>query len=237
MSRRLVLVLGVAALAVLAGCSGGGTGDNTDTTTVIEGTTAGPDGSTTQATNDEKAKAVGASGDGGGPQYTHFDFEEGASYEYDVVMSGTDGTFRWEVTDVSDDRVTVHTDYLVGGVVFEDTVTGTRATLEAELEATPAGPFMTLGVFHPFYDHYGGHDLRVGNSWSASVSSRSATYEVTGTDAYAGVDCYGTEVRIDGSLRHEGCVSPDLGLLVHSVVYDQTGSRSVVMTLSAYSSD
>jgi len=195
---------------------------------------AGDAGGNVDDGGDDAGDGDGGDDDADARQYAHFDFREGERYEYDVEMGGTDGTFVWEVTDVASDRVTVHTNYQVGRVTFEDTVTGTESTIEGQLTATPAGAFARLGLFHPYYGHYAAHELRVKNSWSATTSRGSATYTITGTDSYAGVDCYTTEVRVDGRIRHEGCVSPELGLLIHSAVYDRSGNVEVEMTLTEY---
>lgn len=251
-NKSLILVIAVLALVVVAGCTGNGNTTDDGGTTVDGATT--PDGTTTTdetttmnktTSPDATTSPTGTATDGTADetpdstnestaQYTHFRFEQGERYEYDVRTNGQEGTLVWEVTDTSGDHVTVHTSYRVGDVSFETTATGTETTIKGSLVGTPAGGFMRVGVFHPIYDHYHGHDLTVGNSWGATTSLGSATYSVTGTDSYAGVRCYTTEVRVNGVLRHEGCVSPDHGLVVYSAIYDQTGTQTVEMQLRQY---
>ena len=143
------------------------------------------------------------------------------------------GELRWEVTDVSGDQVTVHLEGRLG-TPFETTVTGTRAEIRGKLADTRFGELVTSGLLSPYDSLLVGHSLEVGNTWSASTAEGSGTVEITGTDSYAGVDCYTTEVRVDGRIRHEGCVSPELGLLIHSAVYDRSGNVEVEMTLTEY---
>lgn len=63
-----------------------------------------------------------------------------------------------------------------------------------------------------------------------------AEVAITGTNTYAGVECYTTEVRIDGKVRYTACLSPRLGLVVHSAVTPEgkAGEQSAAFELVEY---
>jgi len=83
----------VAAVAAIAGCAGDDNGDGASDDGSNDGGSASDDDDT------------GDSDDGDGPRHTHFEFTEGAQYEFDVTAGDLQGELRWEVTDVSGDQV------------------------------------------------------------------------------------------------------------------------------------
>lgn len=221
MTGSRYVMIALALLIVLAGCSGTGGGDATTTT---QTTTAAP-------TTTGGAPTIGGDTN---TEWVFFDFDQPATYEYDVyVRDQGSGTMRWDVTDVSDDQVTVHVVYDVGETSYKSTMTGTRETIRAQLFATPAGPLVATAMFMPGLWYQGQH-MAVGNQWSSVTSEGSASFAVTGTDSYAGVDCYVTEMRFNETVQHRGCVSPDIGLAPHSAFYDEDGTLELEMTLTNY---
>jgi len=167
----------------------------------------------------------------------HFEFEEGERYEYEVFMQNEgEGTFVWEVQDVSGGQMTVYTEYDVGDTYYESTVTGQEGSMRGQVMSTPAGSFMAVALFSPATSYYEQGTLEVGNSWEASSPEGSARFEVVRKDSYSGVECFYSELYSDGELVHESCVNPELGLAVYSVYYEQeTGDRELEMTLVGYS--
>ncbi len=229
----------------LAGCSGdgllGGGGDDGGGGGDDGGGGGGDDGG---GGGDDGGGGGDDGGGGGGGQitassgqYNHFQFEEGERYEYEVFMQNEgQGSFVWEVQEVSGGQMTVYTEYDVGETYYESTVTGQEGRIRGQVMSTPAGSFMAVALFSPATGYYQQGTLEVGNSWEASSPEGSARFEVVRKDSYAGVGCFYSELYSDGELVHESCVNPDLGLSVYSVFYDdETGDRELEMTLVNYS--
>ena len=55
-----------------------------------------------------------------------------------------------------------------------------------------------------------------------------------GIETYAGVDCFASEMRVDGTVLYEGCFSPDLGLAPYTAYYNEDRSLSMEMVLVSY---
>jgi hypothetical protein len=98
---------------------------------------------------------------------------------------------------------------------------------------TPAGGLLVLTLYTPM-GWYGGYDLAVGNEWSITTEDGTAEFRVTGTGSYAGVQCYATEMTIDGTTQHEACLSPELGLAPYSAWYDEDGTLVMEIELVSY---
>jgi hypothetical protein len=61
------------------------------------------------------------------------------------------------------------------------------------------------------------------------------SFEVVGTDNYAGVSCFASELRINESVIHEGCFSPDIGLAPYTAYYEEgTGEVEMRVELIEY---
>lgn len=225
--RRVALAATLCFVVVLAGCGGGGLPANpgnapggTDTT--VDGGPESPDGGSN-----------GPSGDSG--QWEPLQFDQEATYTYDVFLEGQgEGRLVWEVVDTSGEGATVSVHYELGETTYDATISGTRDDIRGQLAASPAGQFFLLGVFSPTLGYYENRELAVGNSWSVTTQDGSASFEVTSKDSYAGVECFASEMRVDGTLAHEGCFSPDVGLMPYTAYYDDTGTLQLEMTLVEY---
>ncbi|MGM0399008.1 MAG: hypothetical protein ACQEQY_08450 [Halobacteriota archaeon] len=54
----------------------------------------------------------------------------------------------------------------------------------------------------------------------------SASFTYSGTNSYAGVECYTADMRFNETVQHQACVSPNMGLAAHSAFYDEDGPSS-----------
>ncbi|WP_267640052.1 hypothetical protein [Haloarchaeobius amylolyticus] len=232
MNGRLVLAVVLALTVLSAGCLSGDTGADVTTTPTTAGSGGGGDGSGDGAGD--------GSGDGGPVsslqpgEWTVFDFDEPATYTYDVYMEGEgDGQLVWDVQSVDGDTVTVRMVYDVAGERFESTVTGTKETVQSQLYTNPAGILLVTTMFTPA-TWYAGQDLSEGTKWSYTTQDGSASFAVTGTDTYANVECYASEMTVDGQVLHAGCFAPQLGLAPYSAYYNEDGTLSMEMTLVSY---
>jgi hypothetical protein len=197
----------------------------------------GDDGADDREGSDDVDDEVGddepdeGSVDDAADRWNALEFESPATYTYDVFLEDEgSGTLVWDVQQVSGDRVTVRIDYQVGDVSYQSTVTGTPETVRQQTMMTPAGVLLMLTMYTPM-TWYADQDLTVGNEWSIATDDGTMRFEVTGTDTYAGVQCYATEVTIDGTTQHESCISPDLGLAPYSAWYDENGALQVKIEL------
>ncbi|MFW6376904.1 MAG: hypothetical protein ACOC0F_02915 [archaeon] len=146
------------------------------------------------------------------------------------------GTLVWDVQRVSADQVTARIDYDVGGSSYESTITGTSDVARQQLLTTPAGALLVTTTFTPGL-WYGGQELVVGNGWSYRTGEGSGSFQITEQRTVAGITCFATEMKIDGELRHEGCLSPDHGLAPYSAWYDDDGELLMEITLVDYETD
>lgn len=164
-------------------------------------------------------------------------FEQPGTYTYEVRMVSSDdqeqtGEYVIEVLEASENQYEVQVSLSMGSMSNEQTFTGTRQAVQQQLLSSPAGallaPLSTMTGF------YGGQPLQVGQSWSYSSEEGSTSFEVTGTDSYAGVDCFVSEARLNGTVVHEACASPDRGLAPYAAYYDESGTLTFEMTLVNY---
>jgi hypothetical protein len=224
---RWTLVL-VVLTVLLAGCVGGVNVDD-DSTTVATTSSSGGSGS-------------GGGGSGGGSSngdlepgtWSVLDFDQPATYTYDIFVEGDgEGSLVWDVQSVDGDTITVRTVYELGGERFESTITGTRETVQSQLYTNPAGVLLLTTMLTPSA-WYADRELEVGSGWSYQTPEGSSSFEVTGVDTHAGVDCFASEMRVDGTVLYEGCFSPDLGLAPYTAYYNEDGSLSMEMVLVSY---
>ncbi|MFC7045547.1 hypothetical protein ACFQH6_09175 [Halobacteriaceae archaeon GCM10025711] len=224
MTPRTFVPLVVALLVVLAGCVGGAPADS-GTATTTEAPTTEP-GQTTAATGDDDGMESG--------EWALFDFDKPATYTYDVyIRDEGEGTLVWDVQSIDGDRATVRVVYEMAGERFESTMTGDKDTVTSQLFATPAGLVLVTTMFTPAA-WYAGQELQVGNQWAYQTPKGSASFAVTGTDTIAGVDCFTTEMRVNGTVVHEAAVSPALGLAPHAAYYDEDGTLEMELRLVSY---
>lgn len=252
MQTRLVLV--VAVLVLTAGClTGGGGAPTTSSDGGAEGggdgAGSGSDGSSGSDGADGGADAGGGEGAADGDdasgddettgsaradEWEPFAFDQPARYEYEVFMEGDGtGSIVWDVQSVSDGEYTVQLIYEMDGERFETTATGTKDTVVQQFYANPGGILLVTTMSQPAA-WYEGRELSTGTKWSYTTPQGSASFAVTGTDTVAGVDCWTSEMRINGSVYHEACFSPDLGLAPYAAYYGEDGTLEMSLTLVAY---
>lgn len=180
-NRQVIIAILLAATMVLAGCSGGGP------------TTETPDGSTDDG---------GANADVSASAYV---WQEGESYTYEGSASGgTSSQYSWDVTDVSDEDVTVKLTSAFGGRSQTSNLTGPQGDIFNGSEQTPPQSltFILLQIPNVLVQD---HTLQSGNSWTVSSGdlemsgmedqgrSEQIDVSVTGTSQVAGTECYNME--------------------------------------------
>ncbi|MFC6725768.1 hypothetical protein ACFQE1_15615 [Halobium palmae] len=79
-----------------------------------------------------------------------------------------------------------------------------------------------------------GDDYRVGERATATIDGNETVLEVTGTAAYAGIECYVVEERLNGQLRGEMCTRPGFEHVPYVVAYDESGDVLVRVELVEY---
>lgn len=251
MNRATVLTVLMSLLVVLAGCSGAGVSDdganggngNGNSDSGGNGNDAGGNGDS-GGNGDAGSSGNGDAGDGSGDasggtdgldpgEMNFFEFDRPGRYVFDVEMAGEgSGQVTWDIQSVDGDQLTVYVKYAVGGQSYESTVSGTKSDIQGQLIMSPAGSFAMLGIFSPMFGYYDGQQLAVGEQWSYSTDQGSMSFAITGTDNYAGVDCYTSEIRLNDSVMHEACFSPDLGLAAYTAWYEEdTGNVEMRMEL------
>lgn len=251
MQTRLVLV--VAVLVLTAGCLTGGAGAPTTSSDGgggeggggADGSAGGSDGSDGGAGaggGDGAADGHDASGGDGDDttdsdlagEWEPFAFDEPARYEYEVFMEGDGtGSIVWDVQSVDDGEYTVQLTYEMAGERFETTATGTKDTVVQQFYANPGGILLVTTMSQPAA-YYENRDLSTGTKWSYSTPDGSASFAITGTDTVGGVACSTSEMRLNDSVVHEACFSPDLGLAPYAAYYGEDGTLEMSLALVAY---
>lgn len=160
-----------------------------------------------------------------------------ARYEWELFIDGDDGTLVWDVVDIEADQITVETEYVLGDVEFEQTMTGTQQEIQSNLMMSPAGIAFVFTAFSPMWGGFTGEEFTVGDSWSYSTAEGSFSYEVTDIDTtnYP-VDCYEVQMHEDDLLVHEGCISPDHGMAVYTAWYEE-GDLEIEIELVSFDRD
>ncbi|WP_435358986.1 hypothetical protein [Haloarchaeobius sp. DFWS5] len=230
MNRNLLLVLVVSACIVLAGCTGGLGGDG-----AAQGTAGGSgDNGGSGGSGDDAGAGAGDSSALQSGEWEPFDFDEPAKYTYDVYTEGDgEGTLVLDVQEVSGDTITVKTVYEMAGERYESTFTGTKENVQGQMMMNPAGIILMTTMIQPGA-WYAGQDLEVGTQWSYSTQEGSASFEVTGTETVAGVECYHSEMTVNSSVMYEGCFAPQLGLAPYTAYYEEDGTLSMELELVSY---
>ena len=237
MKARFVLV--VAVLVLTAGClTGGGGGVPESDGSSGDGAGDGGSGDGGDGANGGDSSDGDAldSSDGGemSGEWEPFAFDSPARYEYAVFMEGDgEGTIVWDVESIDDGEYTVTLVYEMGDERYETTATGTKDTVVQQFFTNPGGIVLVTTMSQPAV-WYEGRDLSTGTKWSYSTPQGSASFAVTGTDTYASVDCWTSEMRINDSVFHEACFSPDLGLAPYAAYYGEDGTLEMSLTLVGY---
>ncbi|WP_227131313.1 hypothetical protein [Halorubellus salinus] len=235
MKARFVLV--VAVLVLTAGCLTGG-GGGAPETDGSSGDGASDGGDSNDGGDSSDGDAPDSSdGDAVSGEWEPFAFDTPARYEYAVFMEGDgEGAIVWDVESVDDGEYTVTLVYEMGDERYETTATGTKDTVVQQFFTNPGGIVLVTTMSQPAV-WYEGRDLSTGTKWSYSTPQGSASFAVTGTDTIARVDCWTSEMRINDSVFHEACFSPDLGLAPYAAYYGEDGTLEMSLTLVSYEED
>ena len=217
-------------------------------------TTAGSDATVTvtptamPTPSETAATTVGsAAGDG---TFRFLAFEQPGTYTYDVTFAPTvrsqqgtaepvtrqgenqSGQYVIDVVQAAENQYEVQVSLSMDGMDNQQTFTGTRTEVQQQMLSSQVGsllaPLTTMTGF------YGGRTLQAGQSWSYSTEEGTASFEVRGSDSYAGVECSVTEASVNGSVVHEACVSPDRGLAPYVAYYDESGTLTFEIELTSY---
>ncbi|PSP69218.1 hypothetical protein BRC80_11820 [Halobacteriales archaeon QH_9_66_26] len=217
-------------------------------------TTAGSDATATvtptamPTPSETAATTVGsAAGDG---TFRFLAFEQPGTYTYDVTFAPTvrsqQGTaepvtrqgenqsaeYVIDVVQAAENQYEVQVSISMDGMDNQQTFTGTRTEVQQQMLGSQVGSLLVpLTTMTGFYE---GRTLQAGQSWSYSTEERTSTFEVTGSDSYAGVECSVTEASVNGTVVHEACVSPDRGLAPYAAYYDESGTLTFEMELTSY---
>jgi len=156
-------------------------------------------------------------------------------FEIESAEEGT-GSMSFETTEVSNGQATVSFQYDLGEESFESTVTGPVGEVEPQIATSPAYAYLTAirlgGVSAGMLS--GGEDLQVGNEFSQQSAEGSMHIEVTGTDSYAGVDCYVIESRVNETLAQETCTQQAFSSAPYVAFYDENGNLEQRIELVEY---
>ncbi|MCO8255381.1 hypothetical protein NKF26_16360 [Haladaptatus sp. AB618] len=225
--RRITLTLAVAALVVLAGCTGIsshlGNAPDAGSTGSGSGDNSNGDGS-----ND----ASDASED---DAFTPFAFQHSGTYTYETYDE-EDGTGKlvWDIRSIDGENITMRSSFTNQGETQSKTATFTREEALVQLAFMPGGQYLMTTMFSPSANGIYGNDFRVGNTWTAPSSQGTMTYEITKQRTIAEISCYDAEIRINGSVFTDACYSPDHGTAMYGVIYDEDGTKVREMKLIAY---
>lgn len=236
---RTLTVIVVVAVA-LAGCTGFGpsmpdAGGNAGG----DGNNAGGDGNGDGGSGgDGDGGSGGDGGTGSGDadeSFQPFRFDQPATYTFDV-MDAREGNGRlvWDVQSIDGENVTLRSVFEFQGETQESTMTVSREDAMLELAFSPGGQYAVQTMFSSTMSQVYGEDLRVGRSWTFPSQDGTMTYEVTEKRKYAGVECYYSEIRVDGAVVRAGCYSPDHGVAPYSAHFDENGNPVLEVKLAGY---
>lgn len=203
---------------------------------------AGCTGITSQLGDTPNAGSAGSSGDGNGGAGTTgedvflpFAFEHPGIYTYETYdEEGGTGKIVWDVQSVDGENITMRSSFTHDGTTQERTATFAREDAMVQVAFLPGGEYATLTMFSPSMNGVYGNDFRVGNTWTVPSEDGTMTYEITKKRTFAGIECYNSEIRIDGSVFTDACYSPNHGTAMHGVVYDEEGTKVREMKLVNY---
>lgn len=233
MKVRFIVVIAV--IVLTAGCVTGGPadGDDSATTPTAAGGGDGTDDDGDSVDGDDE-NVDGSSDASVSGEWEPFRFDTAATYEFDVYLADEgEGRIVWDVQSVSEDEYTVRLVYEMGDERMETTATGTKDTVMSQFYTNPGGIVLMTTMYQPSA-WYQGQDLSEGTQWSYQTPEGSASFAITGDTTIAGVACSQSEMRVNGSIVHEGCFAPELGLAPHAAWYDEDGTLEMELTLVSY---
>ncbi len=226
---RLVSIFVVLAV-VLAGCAGfspsvpdSGDADASGNGNGVSGSgNGGSDG-----TSEETAKN----------SFEPFQFERPGKYTFEVMDANKgSGKLVWDVQSIDGENVTLDSVFEFEGERQTSSMTVNRENAVAELAFSPGGQYAIQTMYSGAMSHAYGKDLKVGQSWSFTTADGSMKFEITEKRTYAGIECYYSELRLNGSVARDGCYSPDHGVAPYSAYYDETGKTLLEVKLVKYKS-
>lgn len=217
--------------SVLAACAGA-------TLMGVAGCLGGDDGSANG--DDGSGTGVDGSGTGGAGEsdgWQRFAFEDTGTYTFDFYAHGGERTtLTWSVLEIDGDQVTIGYEMTMEGMTFGHQSTVSVGAGIDEIDPSAAG-FFGLTTFHPLLEQFGGETLEVGDGWSHTYEGDTVSYEVTGTDEYAGIGCKRAEIVQNGQTVYETCLSEEHGIAIHTALYEDDGTLAAEQTLVEYSSE
>jgi len=241
--NRPTLLLSVALLTVLAGCSGGGSDSQpaTESTTVVPddpgptdtngdggARTDGDSGATTTTPAGDEPQAL--------PEIAMLQFDRDERYVYDVVyVGGTTGRTYIDVA-VQDAEATINVTSVVGEQRLEDVYTVPTNDPDAVIDAMDGdirrGGVGLLLQSQDVTNIFVENDL----DWEVGTSYESffGNVTVTGYDTIGGVDCLTYDFRVDGDLFEQGCLTADLESPVSWEKYLNDDDLQLSWTLVSY---
>jgi len=166
-----------------------------------------------------------------------FEFTPNTSFEYDYQYTDVSseetstGTFLIEI---GDPEVTIS-----GTIDGEDfSVTeNTSSDLDENFFSAAVKTPIAVVLYQPYWTGaFSQQDLEVGASWSFSYGGASMSYEVKGTDTYAGYEGF-TVVNIyqddEETITITTCVNPDLPIAL-MVNFEEEGGDTYRVELTSY---
>ena len=166
-----------------------------------------------------------------------YDFSPNTSFEYDYEyndVSQEEISSGSLLIEIGDPEVTISG--TIDGEPFSVTE-NTSSDIEDNFFAAVSRTPIALVLYQPYWSGaFSGQDLEVGASWSYSYGGSSMSYEVTGTDTYAGYEGYTIETiyQSDGeTITVTSCVNPDLPVAL-MVNFDEEGGDTYRVELTSY---
>ncbi|GAA0235162.1 hypothetical protein ACFFQF_24840 [Haladaptatus pallidirubidus] len=224
---------------VLTGCAGfGSSAPNAEDVIAGDGVGGENDGANIAGDGGGDDEANGASnseGETGENSFQPFRFDRPGTYTFDV-MDAREGSGKlvWDIQAIDGENVTLNSIFEFGGEKHESSMTVNRDDAIIDLAFVPGGQYAVQTMYAGAMSNAYGKDLRVGQSWSFTTQDGTMAYEVTEKRTYAGIECYYSEVRIDGSVARVGCYSPDHGVAPYSAYYDENGETVLEVKLVEY---
>jgi len=166
-----------------------------------------------------------------------YDFSPNTSFEYDYEFfdasldETSSGTLLIEV---GDPEVTIS-----GTIDGEDfnVTENTSSSIEDNFMGAVSKTPIALVLYQPYWSGaFSDQELEVGASWSYSYGGSSISFEVTGTDTYAGYEGYTIETiyQSDGeTVTVSSCVNPDLPVAL-MVNFEEGGGDTYRVELTSY---
>lgn len=155
-----------------------------------------------------------------------FNLSTPGRYEFEIESAEEGiGTMSFEISPVSDGRVTIDTHYEMGGESSDSSVTAPVEEVQGQLATSPGFQYLillSLSGIGPAAQ-LGGQDLKVGNNIQRSTNEGSYSIEVTEKRNYGGVECYFIETWTNGTLTNEVCTQGTFQGAPYVAVYNESG--------------